>query len=256
MTVDCSVEVYEDIAGYEGRYQISNWGNVKSLRHTITVDTPYRVSKKGKIIPVRRSTKEIEERILVPENLSSGYQRVSLYNEDGSRTKPRIHQLVANAFIENPDSKNKKEIDHIDGNKHNNRADNLRWCTHEENMRYAQERLGPWNSQKQKVVCLDTTEEFDSIADAARWASGDDSVKSNSLRSAMANEKAYYGHVFVRVEDLNSISDVDAYVQKLQAEYRNNTSSEEKAIVGKRKRNWKSSRQAKPKKFKLSLNLS
>lgn len=252
MTVDCSTEFYVDIPGYEGKYQISNWGNVKSLRRTVVIEASSRVLKTGKIVASKRSTKEVEERILVPEVLASGYCRVTFRNPDGSKTKPRIHQLVARAFIENPDPKNKKEIDHIDGDKHNNRADNLRWCTHEENMQYAQERLGPWKSQKQKVVCLDTDEEFDSIADAARWASGDDSVKSNSLRAAMADEKAYYGHVFVRVEDLNSISDVDAYVQKLQAEYRNNTPSEEKAIVGTRKRNWKSSGQTKSKKFKLS----
>lgn len=255
MTVDCSVEYYLDVPGYEGRYQVSNWSNVKSLRHTEIVDVPCKVSKSGKITPAKRLVREVEEKILVPEKLSTGYYRVTLINSDGTKTRKRLHRLVAEVFIENLDPQHKIEVDHIDGDKSNNRADNLRWCTRAENMRYAQERLGTWTSQTQKVICLDTGAEFDTIAEASRWASGDPTVKSSSLRSAMANNKAYYGHVIVRKQDLANIKDVEAYIQKLLAEYRNNTSSEEKAILGKRRRNWKSSGDAKPKKFKLGLNL-
>ena len=253
MILDCSHEFYVDVPGYEGRYQVSNWGNVKSLRHTRIIDIPSKVSKSGKMISGKRTVREVEERILVPELLSTGYYRVTFINEDNTKSRERVHQLVAKVFIENPDPVHKKEVDHIDGDKSNNRADNLRWCTHEENMRYAQDRLGTWNSHVQKVICLDTGDEFDTIADAARWASGDPTVKSSSLRAAMANRKAYYGHVMIRSQDLKSIPDVEAYTKNCLAVYRSNTSSEEKAIMGKKKRNWKSSSNIKSKLFKPIL---
>jgi len=106
------MEIYKDINGYEGLYQISNLGNVKSLRF---------------------STRHPQGCIMKQDfNKHTGYCMIKL-NKDKIRKGYSIHSLVANAFIENPD--NKKYIDHINKKKKNNNSTNLRWLTNSENCR-------------------------------------------------------------------------------------------------------------------------
>lgn len=238
MTVDCSVECWAPvpILGYEELYLVSNFGEVKSLPRTVTVDKASRVTNSGKFSKSGRSTVEFSGKVMTPEVLSTGYLRVTLRDAQGNRKRPRIHQLVAKAFIPNPE--NKPEIDHIDGNRQNNRADNLRWVTHEENVMYARERNGNWSSETGpiKVLCADTNEWFESIKAAARWATGNDAVSASTLKASMAANKAYCGHVFVTEAMLSSIDNLKSYTQNLLAQYKANTPCEEKAIMGKRKR--------------------
>lgn len=102
-------ELWKDIEGFEGLYQVSNLGNVKSLKRNI-------ILKPG--VVAYRKTKE------------SGYYIVNL------KSKPfYIHRLVAEAFI--PNSENKPQINHIDCNKRNNNVKNLEWVTREENIQHA-----------------------------------------------------------------------------------------------------------------------
>ena len=101
-------EIWKDISGYEGLYQISNLGNVKSLNY----------SRTGK------------ERILKPGTDKDGYLLVTLYKNRNKRPF-KIHRLVAKAFIPNPD--NKSDVNHKDENKTNNCVDNLEWMTRMEN---------------------------------------------------------------------------------------------------------------------------
>ena len=103
-------EMWKDIKGYEGLYQISNLGRVKSLN---------RMMKKRKCI----------ETIKKPTLSNKGYYRLPLYN-NGKVKMYAIHNLVAEAFIDNP--YNKLTVDHIDRNKTNNVVSNLRWATHKE----------------------------------------------------------------------------------------------------------------------------
>ena len=104
-------EEYRDIKGWEGLYQVSNKGNVKSLERTVRSGKGYRV------------TKEI---ILKPKKTISGYLYVGLWKE--SKVKRHyIHRLVAEAFLEN--TENLSEINHIDENKENNCVENLEWCS-------------------------------------------------------------------------------------------------------------------------------
>lgn len=108
-------EIWKDIVGYEGLYQISNFGNVKSLN--------YRRTKKAKV--------------MIPKINNSGYKWVEL--SDGRFKKQLlIHRLVAMAFLENPN--NYPEVNHKDENTLNNEVDNLEWCTHLYNVRYFFER--------------------------------------------------------------------------------------------------------------------
>lgn len=108
------LEEWKDIKGFEGLYQISNYGRVRSLDHK-TNGRKYT----GKIL----STK-----------VSAGYPLVRLSN-GATKTSCRVHKLVAEAFIENLD--NLPEVNHLDGNKNNNFVENLEWCTSKENKIHA-----------------------------------------------------------------------------------------------------------------------
>lgn len=111
------MEKWKDIIGYEGLYQVSNYGNIKSL------------SFGPKNININRP-----ERLLHISYSSIGYAHVQLYKNGKAKTM-NVHRLVATAFVDNPF--NKPEINHIDANRSNNHADNLEWVTHSENLRHA-----------------------------------------------------------------------------------------------------------------------
>lgn len=111
-------EEWKDIKNYEGLYQVSNLGKVKSLERT-------KSNGKGLV--------KIKERILTQNITNWGYYRVALY-KNGTRKYYKVHRLVAEAFISNPN--NKEQVNHIDGNKLNNNVDNLEWNTRIENMNH------------------------------------------------------------------------------------------------------------------------
>lgn len=113
-------EEWRDIAGYEGYYQVSDMGRVRSLTRTFK--------------RLDGSTATYKGRIIVPVGRPYLHTTVSKNNKV---ERIRIHRLVAQTFIPNPD--NLKCVDHINGIKTDNRAANLRWCTHAENSRYASE---------------------------------------------------------------------------------------------------------------------
>lgn len=114
-------EEWRDIVGYEGFYQVSNMGSVRSLTRTFMRSDGSRVTYRGKILN---------------PSCPCPYLTVVLSKKNKHYTT-RVHRLVAEAFIPNPDGL--RCIDHIDCDKTNNRVDNLRWCTHAENTRYAKE---------------------------------------------------------------------------------------------------------------------
>jgi hypothetical protein len=101
------IEVWKDINGYEGLYQVSNLGKVKSA---------------------------FTNSVLNGSKTKKGYLAIALYKNKIRKTFA-AHRLVAQTFIENPN--NKSEVNHKDGNKLNNAAYNLEWCTGSENVRHA-----------------------------------------------------------------------------------------------------------------------
>lgn len=114
------MEEWKDIKGYEGLYQVSNEGRVKSLERIVIKKNRY-----GKYSQFKHKCK-----ILKPQYDSDGYQIISLCVNGVPKTY-KIHRLVAKAFIPNPEDK--PEIDHINGVKNENNAENLKWSSHIEN---------------------------------------------------------------------------------------------------------------------------
>lgn len=134
------VEVWADIEGFEGYYQVSNLGNVRSLDRTI-------VQSNNKI-------RHFKGRILKQKIDKDGYATVMLRKRtEGVRKSVTVHRLVAEAFIPNLD--NKPTINHRNGIKTDNSAQNLEWSTHRENTTHAI-RTGLIDIEhfKKNVTCL------------------------------------------------------------------------------------------------------
>ena len=121
-------EIWKPVVGYEGIYIVSNFGGVKRL--------PYRrrMYHHGKEIFYNR-----KEWILKQVNTGVGYLQVGL-SKNGKSKCHHTHRLVAKAFIQN--LKNKPQVNHKDGDKTNNKLENLEWCTPSENGLHAYRELG------------------------------------------------------------------------------------------------------------------
>ena len=110
------MEIWKDIKGYEGKYQVSSIGRVQSLDRIIIGKNGGKYFHNGKV--------------LSPETDKDGYKRLSLCKKHKT-----VHRLVAEAFIDNP--LNKKEVNHKNCIKSDNRIENLEWSTRKENLQHS-----------------------------------------------------------------------------------------------------------------------
>ena len=116
------MEIWKDVNGFEGIYQVSNMGRVKSLIRK-------RADKRGRVI-------HYKEKILKQHPNSKGYMRICL--KGGEKTEVWfVHRLVAVHFVENPKPKKFRIVNHLDSDYLNNRADNLEWTDAVGNVRHA-----------------------------------------------------------------------------------------------------------------------
>lgn len=148
-------EIWKDIPGYEGLYQVSSLGRVKSLERYITYCT-------GRI-------QLLPEKILKSSQQSTGYYTVGLYDSNHKSKTFSIHRIVANLFV--PNLSDLPEVNHKDGDKSNNSASNLEWASELDNIRHSR-LLGlnrtEMNPQCKAVICVETEQQFYSVEEAAR----------------------------------------------------------------------------------------
>lgn len=165
-------EEWKDIPNYEGLYQVSNFGRVKSFR---------------------RSTKFHcqNEYILKPNIASHGYAQVTLYNKT-VRHKFLVHRLVADAFIPNPN--NLPQVNHKDENRLNNSADNLEWCTAEYNNAYGTARIRIIDTVSTPIEQLTFDNKVIAIYRSARIASEILGIPHGTLKSAITKHSQCKGY--------------------------------------------------------------
>jgi hypothetical protein len=130
------LEIWKDVEGYEGSYQISNFGRVKSLIGN--------------------------EKILNPRKNNFGYCQVAL-NNHRHRKNYLISRLVATAFINNPDAS--PYVNHIDSNPSNNHIDNLEWCTQRHNIQHS---IKSKRFIGLRITCIKTGNKYNSASEAGR----------------------------------------------------------------------------------------
>lgn len=112
-------EIWKPIKGFEKQYLVSNMGRIKSLNYN-----RQRIHKC--LIPFKNA-----------KDINKAYYLVNFYDDNRKRKNFTVHKLVALHFVEYPKDGKTYEVNHIDGNKHNNKASNLEWVTAKENVQHA-----------------------------------------------------------------------------------------------------------------------
>ena len=166
-------EIWKDIPQYEGLYQVSNLGRIKSFR---------------------QSTKFHKEReyVLKTSLANNGYCQVTLYKDPTHRRKFLVHRLVAEAFIPNPE--NLPQINHIDEDPANNRVDNLEWCTAEYNNAYGTAKIRSIDSKSKPIEQYTLDNKLIAIYRSTRIASELLGINRGTLKDAIRKESPCSGY--------------------------------------------------------------
>ena len=182
-------EEWREVAGFEGKYEVSNYGRIRSIDHEVKSLGGWRTVK-GRVLK---------------QNIEHGYCRVTLSTGKHGSPHKQVHRLVAEAFVPNPD--NKPEVNHIDGCKTNNCADNLEWVTSSENSIHAiknglqrqktEEELQKMWDASSKPVIRDDGEWYASAAKAAEAIGAEKSSVSKAIRRG----GSIYGHTYRYAKD-------------------------------------------------------
>ena len=162
-------EIWKDILMYDGRYQVSNLGNVRSFA---------KYSESPRILKLK------EDR--------DGYMCVRL-RKDGKVTQHRVHRLVAETFLLNLD--HKPTVNHIDGNKQNNNVHNLEWATLSEQQKHVNEH-NLRSSQSVKVKCIETGQIFSSKRNAETTLG----IMKNGVSRSIRTGKPVNGYTFQEIK--------------------------------------------------------
>ena len=181
-------EIWKDVIGYEGLYQVSNRGRVKSLERLSTNGR----CLKGKILKTYKR---------------NGYNRISL-SKNGKNNWFSTHRLVAESFLNKLDFKslldedrskidlNKLEVNHIDENKSNNNIDNLEWCTSKYNNNYGNHKQNVIDKIKKKVSQYDLNGNFIKMYDSINDASFDSNLTHHIGEVCQGKRKTAGGYIW------------------------------------------------------------
>lgn len=168
---------WTQINGYEGYYEISRFGDIRSIERDI-------IDKNG-------HNKHISQKIISQEinKERNNYCEVMLW-KNGEYKRYKVHRLVAETFIDNPE--NKPQVNHKDGNTLNNSVWNLEWVTDKENKEHAwNEKLCNSDHRKRKIRCLDNNEIYESITACSKLLSIDRRWLHKHLKGLTENACGY-----------------------------------------------------------------
>ena len=159
-----SEEIWKDIPEYEGLYEASSHGRVRSKKGRVTYRTDFST---GEELPIVWKSNKILKPKLV-EGSELHYYQVNLYKDKVQRTL-YVHRIVAETFISNPNMY--PEVNHIDGNKLNNKVNNLEWVTAKQNMGHAVKNGLFKNATQIELVPLDGGESlfFNTMGEGNRY---------------------------------------------------------------------------------------
>lgn len=147
-------EIWRPVAGYEGLYEVSSFGRVKSL---------------GRTEPIFNSVRFRKDKIMRQKLTKFGYLEATL-SKNGKPSTKKIHRLVAEAFLPNPEGL--PQVNHKDEDKTNNRVENLEWCSAKYNMNYGsvKRRVGEKHSKPVAQLSLEgkIIKVYKSAAEAGR----------------------------------------------------------------------------------------
>ena len=182
METDILIEKWHDIRGYEGLYQISNLGRVKSVERTV----PSGLKNSG-----YRTVRERIKRQRVAEN---GYCYVLLW-KNGKSKLHLIHRLVAEAFVPNPD--NLPQVNHKDENKLKNIYTNLEWCTAKYNINYGTGTKKRSYQRSKKLYQLSKDGEVIKIWSSTHEVHKQTGYSQGNISSCcIGNRKTAYGYIW------------------------------------------------------------
>lgn len=171
-------EIWKPVVGYEGLYEVSNLGRIRSCDRIVKYSN-------GRI----HNYKSV---ILKPNILNTGYKQVGLC-KNGKQTNCSVHRLVAQAFIPNPN--NLPVVNHINEIKTDNKAENLEWCTQKYNIYYSGipdelHKLGTEATKKSVIQLTKNNEfvaEYESIMDVERKTK----INHSNISMCCLNKKNY-----------------------------------------------------------------
>lgn len=141
-------EIWKDVVGYENLYKVSNFGRILQKAY---------LDKRGHKIKEKIKSTKTNSHCYESFGLADGHHR--LY----------VHRVVATAFCDNPN--NYKQVNHLDGNKRNNKASNLEWCSALQNIRHSRNvlKVHPEDAIKKRIFCVELQRWFDSVIEIHKY---------------------------------------------------------------------------------------
>lgn len=177
-------EIWKEIPGYEDYYEVSNLGNFRSKDRIIKYKSDGLRKYPGKPLKI--------------EQMQDGYCRIVLM-KDGNKVRYMCHRLVAQTFI--PIVEGKTFINHIDGNRSNNKVSNLEWCTQSENEQHSINILGKTMKGKtcpKKIKCIETGVVYKSIRELCKTL-GNGACNEGVMKALKAN-RPYHNYTFELIQ--------------------------------------------------------
>ena len=166
------MEIWKAIPGYEGYYEASTMGRIRSVDRKVK-------SKKypGKLIQ-RKSY------ILKNATLTNWYKAIAL-SKNGKKERHKVHRLIAKTFVPNPEKL--PHVDHVNGVRYDNRPSNLRWCTVQDNTNWREQRLKPGDRKRKNILCKENGKVFRTSYQAADWVVTKNLTNSTNWKTIAGN---------------------------------------------------------------------